>query len=1233
MSRTSLAASLLVLLAAACAKDVPPAPWHDEGTFKWRELRVSGGQPGFTRMDGSRSGIEFQNAVSDSLLLRNRYLAQGAGIAIGDVDGDGLPDVFLGRTEGCSALYRNLGNWKFEETAKAAGLQICDRHSTGAALVDVDGDADLDLILLATTGPNAVFVNDGKGRFTEHRDLGLDSAGHGGTTIAMADVDGDGHLDMYVANYKAFSIEDSLPPQQRSFNQMVREVSPGKFDVVPERKADYKVVNRPDMGGLKMTTRGAPDDFYRYEDGQFVRVPLTSTTFRDTAGKPLTEEPESFGLGARFADLNGDGKPDLYVVNDFEDTDQLWYNDGKGGFRLADWRSQRQMSNSGMGVDVGDLNGDGVPDIFETDMLANDRRLYTQIPTHTPIPKKPGAIDLTLQQQRNTMFVNRGDGTFEEVGQASGTQASGWSWATLVTDVDLDGWDDILIAAGHEWDIMDADVQEQQQNRLQSVDWRRLRWDFKPLKLKNVAYRNRGDMTFEDVSARWHFGTEDAISHTMALADLDGDGDLDVIVNRLGSPTLVLRNDASSPRVAVRLAGDAPNTMAVGAKVRLLGGAVPVQIREVTAGGIYMSHSDYEMSFAMGKSDSATLVVDWRDGRQTVLHGIMPNREYAITQKGAEAVAAKVDSAGVPLFADETAQLHGHVDVENAFDDWGRQALLPDALSMLGPGVSFYDVDRDGDEDLIVGAGKGGSIAVFRNDGGRFTGPLKGPVAPNDFTSVLGLTESGKTRLIAGLSTWEARSIEEMQKTPAVVGIGVAGATVSSRIDSIIGSHEAATGPLALADYDGDGDLDLFVGGRAIAMQYPRSGSSGFFRNNNGNFELDAANTALVNSIGLVSAATFADINGDGYDDLILARDWGSVALLINNGRGSFMVAPASWGLERWTSRWNGIATGDVDGDGRLDIIATSWGRNTQMQADTSRPLTLVYGPFGAAGEIEMLMGRRDDRVKGIAPMNSYARVRVAVPSVLQKTKSFSAYADANVDQLLADSRVQISKLEAVTLDQTVFLNRGDHFERRVLPEEAQLAPAFYAGVADFDGDGNEDVFLAQNFSPTMLGAPRYDEGRGLLLLGNGRGDLAATKGAKSGVIVYGDQRGAAYADYDGDGRLDLVVSQNGAATKLFHNRTAKPGLRVRLVGPASNPDGVGAQIRLVFGTRVGPVREVQSGSGFWSENGAVQVFGIPTAPTEVRVRWPGGTETSVPVAPGAREVKVTFALSSRVAR
>jgi hypothetical protein len=247
------------------------------------------------------------------------------------------------------------------------------------------------------------------------------------------------------------------------------------------------------------------------------------------------------------------------------------------------------------------------------------------------------------------------------------------------------------------------------------------------------------------------------------------------------------------------------------------------------------------------------------------------------------------------------------------------------------------------------------------------------------------------------------------------------------------------------------------------------------------------------------------------------------------------------------------------------------------------------------------------------------------VPAIVQRAKSFSAYADANIDQLLGGTRAPVYRLEAVTLDHTVFLNRGDHFEPHAMPEQAQLAPAFYAGVADFDGDGKEDVFIAQNFFPTVLGAPRYDAGRSLLMTGDGKGGLSPLSGARSGVIVYGDQRGAAYSDIDRDGRLDLVVSQNGDATRLFRNVSAKPGLRVRLAGPPANPDGVGAQIRLIYGSSMGPVREVQSGSGYWSQNGAVQVFGMSATPTEVWVRWPGGSETRTPVPTGAREVTLTF--------
>ena len=1212
---------LLLASVVACAPNAP-GEWHEETDHRWREVSVPRGTAGFTPMQGRRSGILFQNEVSDSLLEGNRHLGQGAGVSLGDVDGDGREDLFFARTDGCSVLYRNLGGWKFEDVTTRAGVGACDRRSTASALVDVEGDGDLDLLLLATTGPNAIFVNDGTGSFSERRDLGLSTTGRGGTSLAIADADGDGWLDVYVGNYKAYTIDDSIPPQQRAFNQMVRQVAPGRFEMVPEHAKEYKIVLRPDMGGLRMTQRGAPDEFYRNVRGTLMAESLTGGRFTEPDGRRMTEVPESFALSTKFADLNGDGAPELFVANDFEDTDVLWVNDGRGGFRRSDWTAMRQMSNSAMGVDIADVNGDGRPDLFEVDMLSDDsHRLKTQLPTHTALPKSAGDIESQLQQQRNTLFVNRGDGTFAEASLAAGVQASGWSWGTMFMDVDLDGWQDILVANGHLWDIMDSDVQEGLQNRLNEVPWRRLRWEFPALRLRNVAFRNRGDLTFEPAGATWRFGTEEDISHGMASADLDGDGDLDVVVNRLRSPALVLRNDVTAPRVAVRLVGAAPNTRAVGARVRLLGGAVPLQTHEVVAGGLYMSHSDYETSFAMGTSDSAMLVITWRDGRRTTIAHVRPNRAYEVRADGAVPVTDPGDAPSsppsAPIFVDATSELGGHRHSEVPFDDWERQLLLPNSLSQLGPGVSWFDVDRDGDEDLLIGAGRDGRLGVFRNENGRLRArPGEGPIAGADLTTILGLADARGARLLVGVSGWEGASVN------AVVSVGAGHSGVSTSVAALVPMRTSATGPLALGDYDGDGDLDLFIGGRAIPGRYPVSASSSLYRNSGDGFVLDSGNAPLLDGIGLVSSAMFADMNGDGQADLVLATEWGPIQLLIN-GDGRFRRAPASFGLERWTSRWNGMAAGDLDGDGRLDLVATSWGNNILTRADSARPLHLFHGPFGSGGEEEMLLAREDPRLHAIAPLNGYARLRVAIADLTTRVKSFAAYADATLDQVLGPHRATAQQRTAVTMEQMVFLNRGARFEAHTFPPEAQLAPASYAGVADFDGDGREDVLLSQNFFATAVGIPRYDAGRGLLLLGDGTGALVPQGAERSGIAVYGDQRGAAFSDIDGDGRLDVVISQNGAATRLFRNHGARPGLRVRLQGPSSNPDAVGAQIRLVFDGNMGPVREIQSGSGYWSQNGAVQVFGLPSAPTAVWVRWPGGVETRAVVPVGAREIVV----------
>ncbi len=610
-------------------------------------MRSSGG-PGFAEVPASRTGIRFVNTVTLDNALANRHLAQGGGVAIGDVDGDGLPDIYLTSNQGANALYRNQGDWRFEDITARAGVALAGRRSTGAVFADVDGDGDLDLLVSTLGGGVVLLVNDGRGVFTERSpESGLKSQA-ASMTMTLTDVDGDGHLDLYVANYKTRSAMDVYPPQERAFDQVVRRVG-SRFQVVPKFRKDYRVVDRPEYGLVSMQQRADPDGFYLNDGtGHFTLVPWTSGRFRDPDGRPLNAAPEYFALSAKFTDVDGDGAPDLYVCDDFEDPDFLWLNDGHGVFRAAPRLALRNTSNSSMAVDFADVDRDGNVDIFVADMLGRGPRRKTEVPTHTPLPKLIGQIDDRPQWQRNTLLWNRGDGTFAEIGGYAGIEASDWSWDALFLDVDLDGYEDVLLTTGHLWDVMDADAWEGIRTAFTSVDWHRELSLFPKLATPSVVFRNNGDLTFTDMGTKWGFAAEPAISHGMATADLDGDGALDVVVNRLDAPPAVFRNLASAPRVAVRLRGRPANTAGAGSKIRLRGGPVPEQTKEVVLGGTYLSGSDPLYTFAAGKAQDLTIEVDWRRGRRSIVTGVRPNREYEINEPETTSVSAPFGAARPP---------------------------------------------------------------------------------------------------------------------------------------------------------------------------------------------------------------------------------------------------------------------------------------------------------------------------------------------------------------------------------------------------------------------------------------------------------------------------------------------------------------------------------------------------------------------------------------------------------
>lgn len=705
----------------------------------------------------------------------------------------------------------------------------------------------------------------------------------------------------------------------------------------------------------------------------------------------------------------------------------------------------------------------------------------------------------------------------------------------------------------------------------------------------------------------------------MAFADLDNDGDLDVVVNCLNAPARIYRNETPSPRLAVRLKGAGGNTRGIGAKITVIGGPV-TQSQEMIAGGRYLSSDDPMRVFAAGDSRRLEIEVLWRSGKRSRIRDARPNCVYEIDEAFAEAPIDSAPKEPSPLFEDASSRLN-HVHEDAPFNDFSRQPLLPRKLSSLGPGICFADANGDGTDDLIIAGGRGGRTTIFHNDlKGGFIEWKDAPGAKinlRDQTSVLMWRSSeGASFLLTGESNWE-----DADSNAPPIRIQPLQGNPDTRLASPLGDGRSSVGPMAMADVTGDGSLELFIGGRVVAGRYPEAASSYLLRWDGKGFRI----LQSFPKFGLVSGAVFTDFDGDGDPDLALACEWDSIRLFRNDG-GSFTEVTVALGVAGFKGLWNGIAAGDFDGDGKMDIIATNWGRNwrTDQPSDTNAPVHLIWGSFAGDDIIHTLLASNDPNTGKMLLWRERNAIVNAMPSAGVRFPNHHAYGLASAHDVLGERASEARELQAETFDSTLFLNRGDHFEARRLPIEAQFAPAFGVSVADFDGDGNEDVFLAQNFFGVDAETSRHDAGMGLILLGNGAGGFRALRPRESGIAVYGEQRAAAVADFDRDGRVDLAVTQNRGATKLLHNVGGTPGLRVRLIGPKENPDGIGSVLRLAEQGRSGPAREVHQGSGYWSQDSYVQVMHLSEKPDEIRVRWPGdrqAKETRYRIPDGAREV------------
>ncbi|MGB3542952.1 VCBS repeat-containing protein [Rubrivirga sp.] len=1102
---------------------------------------ATGEEPLFTRLDPTESGVTFENVLEeggDFNILSYLYYYNGGGVAAGDLDGDGRADLYFTANEGPNVLYLNRSEERgvrLEDVTETAGVAGTSDWTTGVTMADVDGDGRLDIYVSALgdykgqRGRNELFLNEGPGadgvpRFREvAAEVGLDFEGFG-TQATFFDYDRDGDLDVYLLNHAVHT--------DRSYEKP--EVTRVRNEVTGDR------LYRND-GGL--------------EDGlpRFVEV-------TEEAG--IVSGLSGYGLSVVASDLDGDGWTDLYVGNDFHENDFVYLNRRDGTFREVSQTALAHSSRFSMGADAADVDGDGTSDLVVLDMMPGDETIrQTSVGDDTyDIEHFKRTLGYGPQVARNSLQLNRGLGPdsiprFSDVATVSGLEATDWSWSALLADLDLDGHRDVYVTNGiwrrpNDLDyinyVSNAAVQQTLAEGI-GEDSREV-WERMPqVTVANASFRGVGGFRFEDVA--WGIEHE-GFSNGAAVVDLDNDGDLDVVVNDVNAPAAVFVNQASergATSIQIVLEGEGANTGGIGARVEVWSDSTGMQTTEAQPTRGFLSSQDPRITVGLRGATSATRVrVTWPDGRAQTLEDV-PAGPLTLRQAdaGLEEVAPATDSR---LFTDVSGSaLPSWAHTENVFLDFNRERLMPHNVSRLGPALATGDVNGDGLEDVFVGGARKQSNELFlQTPGGRFVESnadawvdhAEGEAVDAVFFDADG---DGDLDLYVATAGNEFRGENDAIRDRLYLGDGAGGfleAPAGSLPDSFV--HVGAVAP---GDWDGDGDTDLFVGGRVVPRAYGMPAPSALLENDGTGRFRDVTETAApgLEAAGMISRAAWADLDGDGRDDLVVAGEWMAPTVWRNTGSALEAVDTGLGGATGW---WTALEVADLDGDGDLDLALGNLGLNSRLKASPEHPARLWLSDFDGNDALDGILTTH--RSGDDYPLATIALLQQTFPELRKEYPTATEFGARTVPDLFGARAGDAEQRTATTFESAIAWNDGTgQFDLRPMPDLAQIEPIYALEAADLDGDGVMDLVVGGGLLGVRPTRGRYDAGLGLALMGDGdRGFEPA--GLDRGLVLEGEVRALRLLEAGGapllisapsDGPLQAFRVGNDARTETLANR------------------------------------------------------------------------------------------------